>query len=297
MRSSRAGAVRLVLLAALWHVPAEAHRGDWVYPIYEIPSSAVPELHDGTLSDWEDAVPSPSLVTSDFETLVGPVSPDNFAVQVYLSWNSRSQCIFVGIERVDDVIHNAYVEEARPTLYAVDGFAFFVDGDHSGGRYPDGSPDGGHAQAYYALAGTPVGDRLWSWGTDNRWILDAAYTDLGSGIIEGSPALVTTELKVSPWDVLDLLDRDASRRSELRAGGIVGFQVWLFDTDERSGEPEGAYIPIGSDTQYGGEYLLTADAFLDGELVPCDILDCESVRSSDSVVKEDSWGRIKASFR
>ena len=77
----------------------------------------------------------------------------------------------------------------------------------------------------------------------------------------------------------------------------MGFQVWLFDTDERSGEPEGAYIPIGSDTQYGGEYLLTADAFLDGELVPCDILDCESVRSSDSVVKEDSWGRIKASFR
>ena len=263
------------------------------YTIYEIPSSAVPELHDGTLSDWEDAVPSPSLVTLDFENPVGSVALDDFAVQVYLSWSSRCQCLFAGIERIDDVIHNAYVDADLPTIYTVDGFAFFVDGDHSGGRYPVGS----QAQSYYVLAGTPVGDRLWSFRTENRWILEPAHTDLGSGIVGGTPALVTTELRITPWDALDSLDHGGSRRSELRAGGVVGFQVWLFDADEGSGKPEGAYTPIGSDTQYGGEYLLTADAFVDGELVPCDILDCESARGSGSVVKVDSWGRIKASLR
>ena len=45
---------------------ASAHVGDIVYPIYELPTSDLPDLHDGTLDDWEEVLPSASLDHNDF---------------------------------------------------------------------------------------------------------------------------------------------------------------------------------------------------------------------------------------
>lgn len=43
----------------LWSV------GEAVYPIYELAPSQLPNLHDGTLEEWDEALPHASLYHSD----------------------------------------------------------------------------------------------------------------------------------------------------------------------------------------------------------------------------------------
>ena len=47
----------LLLGATISH----AHVDDVVYPIYELPTADLPDLHDGRLEDWESTVPGASL--------------------------------------------------------------------------------------------------------------------------------------------------------------------------------------------------------------------------------------------
>ena len=42
----------LLLTATISH----AHVGDIVFPIYVLPTSDLPDLHDGSLEDWDDAL-------------------------------------------------------------------------------------------------------------------------------------------------------------------------------------------------------------------------------------------------
>ena len=59
--------VRLVLILSLLPLSgANAHLGTRVYPIYEIPSADIPDIHDGSLEDWEDALGYPNLTHADF---------------------------------------------------------------------------------------------------------------------------------------------------------------------------------------------------------------------------------------
>ena len=51
-------------------VPGDAHWGDLVFPIYEIPTVDLPDVHDGTLEDWEDIVPGASVTDADFASSV-----------------------------------------------------------------------------------------------------------------------------------------------------------------------------------------------------------------------------------
>ena len=39
---------------------------DVIYPIWELPTRDLPDLHDGSLDDWESALPNASLNQSDF---------------------------------------------------------------------------------------------------------------------------------------------------------------------------------------------------------------------------------------
>ncbi|NKB69762.1 MAG: hypothetical protein GKR89_22045 [Candidatus Latescibacteria bacterium] len=58
----------------------------------------------------------------------------------------------------------------------------------------------------------------------------------------------------------------------------------------------GWYFLSQSLTGPTGGHQRSADAFVDGQLIPCTIGDCGSF-AGDTAVRADSWARIKVSFR
>lgn len=65
----------LLIAASLGSTAAHAHLGDLVYPAFELPPGQLPNLHDGTLEDWEAALPHTSLTHGDFLTVQGDTMP------------------------------------------------------------------------------------------------------------------------------------------------------------------------------------------------------------------------------
>ncbi len=82
----------LLMLVAL-NGSVGAHVGDIIYPIYELPTSDLPDLHDGTLEDWEEALPNSSLDLRDFTEMVGGPAQEleDFAFRIFLAWHNRTQ--------------------------------------------------------------------------------------------------------------------------------------------------------------------------------------------------------------
>ena len=74
-----------------------------MFPVYELPSSALPDVHDGTLADWE-AVLEPSVRHSDFiayhlgesQTRV-PAPTDEVTMGAYLAWHHATQRVFMAV--------------------------------------------------------------------------------------------------------------------------------------------------------------------------------------------------------
>ena len=118
-----------VLLVVIQTGQVRAHVGDFIFPVYELPTYDLPDLHDRTLADWEDVLPDASLDSGWFFEGVGdPPTPDDLVFRVFLAWHHASQRIFVAFERMDDVLIAEYPAPA-------DKMWFMVDGDHSGGRF------------------------------------------------------------------------------------------------------------------------------------------------------------------
>ena len=119
-------ALNLVPLTSAW-----AHVGDTIFPIYELPSSDLPDLHDESLEDWEEVLPNVSLIHDDFD-MSDPGSSDtsDLAFRVFLAWNFRSQTMYFALERLDD----DYVPVESDT-YGGERIDFLIDGDHSGGEF------------------------------------------------------------------------------------------------------------------------------------------------------------------
>lgn len=64
---------------------------------------------------------------------------------------------------------------------------------------------------------------------------------------------------------------------------------WLEDMSVRPRQPSYGHYNVA------GTHWPSADHFVDGLLIPCDVEDCSE--SPGSAVRPDSWGRIKARFR
>ena len=292
----------IALLSALLG-PASAHLGDIVYPIYELPTSDLPDLHDGTLADWEDALPGTSLDSGFFYESIGDYPDrDDLAFRAFLAWNYTSQRLYVGFERIDDVLIHEYPAPA-------DKMWVMVDGDHSGGRFA-GFPEDSYsederrlltyaqAQDYLVYIDPPEEEQrlalqlvppVYGWPVQSPW------ADIGTWQFGEEPNYSAIELSVTPWDELNWDDASLSRQSDLRPGAIIGFQIAFMDIDE------GARIDHWQSlapATYDDFYLTYEDAgfFVDGRLIPCELGDC-SLASGASAVKPSSWGRIKASFR
>jgi hypothetical protein len=99
------------LLVALLPSPARAHWGERVFPVYELPTSALPDLHDGSLADWEEVLPGHSIDSREFWppfALDYILDPADLSFRIWLAWNNASQRLYVAIESVDDLYYNAY---------------------------------------------------------------------------------------------------------------------------------------------------------------------------------------------
>lgn len=305
----RAALTATVLLNVILADVASGHVGDIIYPIYELPTSDLPDLHDGTLEDWEEVLPGASLDHNDFiyeGGISGGIDPANLAWRVFLAWHRASQRIYMAVERLDD----DYIPSGT------DGFfegptRLRVDGDHSGGQYggfslelsEDERKRLSEAQAQsYRMGPEPVfQDRLlfggsWAW----PWVTLPPWADAG-GFEHGElPNLSVVECAVTAWDDLNWEGPELSRRSVLEAGKIIGFNIVVSDMDRP--EPAIEYfvlaLPTIVDQRVEGSSNQVTDAFadnfVDGELIPCCRGDCSGVTTA---VTQDSWGRIKAGFR
>ena len=277
-----------------------AHVGDIIFPIYEIPTADLPNLHDGTLEDWEEILPNASLNYTDFAYnggIGGGMDSADLAFQVFLAWHSATQRIYVAIERRDDVY-------ASPFEGSV---LISVDGDHSGGPFFYGQEyseeeikrlNYAQAQTYSVQAEVYNGDPLSFLGIGSEvltWTTRLPWAEIGGYHSGNSPHFWTTELAVTLWDDLDWHGHELSQRSMLDAGKVIGFQIEVFDFDEAF-KMQGDYLLGLPEKDPMGQPGIWADNFVDGELIPCNWGDCGTVREV-SAVKADAWGRIKASFR
>jgi len=118
------------ILLPLTLTSVSGHVGGSIAPIYELPTADLPDLTDGTIADWEEALPGLFLTHADFANSIGTgMDPSDIAVGVHLAWHHATQRIYVAIQRVDDVYETD------------DNTTFMLDGDHSGGRFQNFSDD------------------------------------------------------------------------------------------------------------------------------------------------------------
>jgi len=282
-----------------------AHIGTAIYPLYELPTADLPDLRDGTLEDWEDVLPGASLDHNAFAPLNvsdgAGINPADLAYRAFFAWHSAGQHLFMAIERVDDVYVNTYEGGDLAGLWRFDSIEFMVDGDHTGGAY-NGFPaeeytaeeikllSNYQAQQYVAVAESPDGRSLGYQGQGQGWVPLPPYADGGGFSAGEAPNISVIEIYVTPWDELNWQGPELSKRSELTAGKIIGFQISVPDFDTEAGAYHGFHTLSGQPDTWR-----LAENFVDGELIPCTTGDCGAA-AVPTAVKADSWGRIKASF-
>lgn len=302
--------MKFVLVAAvaglLFATATAAHVGTTLYPIYELPTSRLPDLHDGSLADWEEALPGATVDFREFVSLAGvgdsaPISADDLAYRFFLAWHGATGRLYLACERIDDVYVNTY--DGTPSdIWRYDGIELMVDGDHSGGAYAatEANKELWHVQAqqYLALPEAPSGNQLvtlslfspWPW-EQRAWVFQPPYADIGGYVIEGTPTVQYIELYVTPFDELRFQDPAASRPSLLASDRVIGFSLSVPDFDAKPGDYRAFHTLAGQ-----SETWRYAERFVDGLLVGCDVEDCGAAPAPVSAVAADSWGRIKASF-
>jgi len=280
-----------------------AHIGTQIFSIYELPTTDLPDLTDGTLQDWEDVLPGASLNQDSFAPLaVGDgagINTADLAYRVFFAWHSKAQHLYMAIERVDDVYINTYAGGDLINLWQYDSIEFMVDGDHTGGAYNGFSADeysaeqikllsNYQAQQYVAIAESPDGILIGYQGSGQGWVNRPPYSDAGGFATGESPNTSVIELYVTCWDELNWQGPELSKKSALAADKIVGFQISVPDFDTAAGAYHGFHTLSGQANTWR-----LAENFVDGQLIGCDTGDCGQV---ETAVQNDSWGRIKASF-
>ena len=297
----------LALVLALAGV-CTAHTGQRLIEIFELPTSQLPDVRDGSLDDWDQNLPFASLDHRDFTDRSGNFAapdPTDLSLRAYLAWHSNTQRLYIGLELLDDSYINQY-PGGDPTLIAdQDHLLFSIDGDHSGDAFvlvpfeaytleEHRLSDFSQVQQYRLIAQSPDGRQLVALGAARGWVDQPPYADAGSFHFDDVPSESIIEFYITPWDALDWQSADRSRPTFLAPDRIVGLDLQFFDYDTAPGLLEDHFglgvLPFDNALRPIG-----ADLFVDGLLIPCDIEDCSI--ADISAVELDSWGRVKASFK
>lgn len=275
---------------------ATASRAAGPFPFYEFPSGQEPDLDDGSLDDWLVAVPGPSATSADLvpmPTRAGPSPPPgsgDLSANIYLGWSASLQRIYIAVDRLDDR-HVGPPEGWDPAQYIAgwvyDGVVVMLDGDHSGGQYRSFWVDQIPApvpfvstQTYEGIPDGPVVDSPTVIRNLFPWVVSPPWAAVGGWVDQGPPARSVIEFYVTPWDSLKKAGPDASIRSTLEVGRVIGFEVYVLDFDTEPRKCEGHYSLTHEAKAYED-----ADLLADGLLIGC---------SDDATRIDDaSWGEVK----
>ena len=73
--------------------PVYAHVGSRTYPVFDVSPPFVPDLHDGSVADWDDIADDATLTSEDFGSLPvgdgGSLLPDDLALRVFSAGTAR----------------------------------------------------------------------------------------------------------------------------------------------------------------------------------------------------------------
>ena len=294
----------LLALASITH----AHVGDEIYPFYELLDEDLDriDLTDASVEDWIEVIGEPSLVTSDFwrGSSDYPSDPRSLDVRVWLAWHRKSSTLWVAVEAFDDRYVGFLGDGTEGWLHCSLWDAcmeFYIDGDHSGGRYrfKDGTEEeldlmnSRQAQSYWMPLDPQEGQFVRYPGA-GAWPTTDPYAAGGGGAAGRSPATWVLEMRVTPFDDLVYNDEDLSKASQLYPGKTIGFEIWVYDADE---DPPFVSSFAYLLTPFEPDITAVNDAshFVDGLLVGAG--EDPSRYDDVSAVEPSSWGRIKASFK
>ena len=284
------------------------HVGDRVYPFYEITEELreTIDLTDGSIEDWKQVGP-PSLTLLDFFIWENPNfsnisqrNPSDLDIQIWLGWMKSPPRIYLASIRAD----NDYVNEYPDIVGEMDihdSITLGIDGDHSGGQlFGYGSePEetlvihNKQAQLYFALPEVPEGRNVQlngsRWWESVVWPIEPPFSVGGGAVAGENPTVSVTEFYVTPFDLFVYTSLEESVESELYAGKTIGFRLYVSDVEPKPIMYQAIY-DLQSDPS-SGPYM----EFSDGLLLGADDMRGQDV-GDGSVVRGDSWARIKASF-
>ena len=287
----RAGGLAALLAAsaASGHLPAGQE-----ISAFQFPEGMTPRV-DGLLGDWAVAGPA-TLRTDDFVDLVdgAPVDLEDLEILVWIGWSPHTNRLYLAA-RVRDDIHQVDRPHGTATtrIFQDDDMEVFLDGDHSGGQYADFSDlsqqeqlkRNGAQASHFVLAGPHDDGDFFVNFSAAAWYsaVDGPYTRaaLIGGDPDGEPAVVTYELSLAVFDEVDMTADFLSRRRQLVADDVIGFNVEFSDYDAHSELLDAKWSLSG-----GHNAFRLAERFSDLRLEPM----------IPTSVEASTWGRIKSTF-
>ena len=275
--------------------PAHGHVGDRVYPVYQLTEEMAERIDvgDGSVDEWMEL--EPSLTLADFGLIPGASDiaerdPADLDFRIWLGWVPSPSRIHVAAIAADDV----YVND--PERYG-DCLWLRIDSDHSGGPWswvPDPGADAeevvqaSNVQWYTALPEASGNGNLEIVPIYSRgWPVRPPFGDGGGSVKGENPFFWVTEFYLTPFAPFDYEDQQASAEFELVPGAVLGFHLTVIDQDATGSGGNAHYALPFEEPGLIVESLWDADVFVDGLLV--------GIRD-ESVVRADSWARIKASL-
>lgn len=280
------------------HVPAGT-----VYPAFQWPEDLEPVM-DGDLSEW-DLIPDryvlkmehfflrPSASRARYDIAI---DPSNFSViRCIVGWNQHHNRLYFAAEVLDDMPRTA--EEGWHDYFDVK-----LDADHSGGQYDDfeneemGSTEGwydvvGVQATWYRMYIPSSGDLALYIRVAKKWAERSPWAEYGWRVEENGErgGVISYELSLMPFDTLSWRGLEQSKMHGLEEGEIIGLTLSFVDYDD----------PFAG--QYGGGMWSTTDTADDWKLAERlgDFLlaPVEGTLFEESTVEQDTWGRIKTTFR
>ena len=272
------------------------------YSAFHFPDHFLPAI-DGNLGDWGIFEPSYVIGTEDLVDLVdadgGTVALEDFAVRAMVGWNDTANKMFFAVQVTDDMHQvDRPPGTAASRIFQDDDVEIFLDADHSGGQYADFAELSSEEQIqvngteanHFILAGpSPDEDYFVNFSAAAWYALpDGPYSAAAigqNGTAVGTTITTTYEIMLVPFDKVDIGAVFLSDEHDMEADEIMGFNLEFNDFDRLSDLFDAKWSLSG-----GTNGFKFSERFSDLRLMPLDNI------FEATVVRPESWARIKASF-
>ena len=304
----RCGSESLLIWVTVGLVFGGPRVGDGQAPLYELRDGELPDLHDGSIADWQALFAAPMYTEQDLSNKVrapsSPPGPPDLACRIWLGWHASGR-IYGAVHVIDDFPVEWFQGELP--VRQEDYVDLYVDGDGGGGRVvytvneaincdpwpwvePVEDTDCTHpvihhmriAQVYLLFAAGPgtnsvlIAKGKLEWPVIGPWADGLPYNEC-QGTVVADGWLV--EFAITLWDTLDYRGPQYSRQSQLTPGHRIGLDIAIVDRDDA--QESGEYYSATGKTTVG----VNADEFRAFILRPAE--------ERTTAAALDTWGAAK----